>query len=467
MMTHSPTALLEQERANLERQRREHPETLFRSEPPTQDFIFPSIGIDGLPLDRPTAYLRLYPQDFLVEEISQAGSEVRLTEFPSFIDSENHRTLWAVFIKAKMMQFDALKELATGLGIPQESIGYAGIKDAIAITSQCLSLRGVTKEQAERFHHKQMLVLPYAYGNGSLQSGNLQGNRFTITLRTSEACNPDLIRNRLEKPFWNFFGIQRFGSRFSAHKFGQSLLQGNVDACLKLFFTQEGLCDLPFHRSIRKQLAEAYGDWKAMEKICEPLPFTLMDEIRVLQALQQDPRKTRGALSLIREQVRMWVYAYGSWLMNRELSRLMQSGEEPPATIPIPFSPNGPYEAYAKTMRAEGTDRYREVFAQYPFLSMSDKTVPTRMEPQNVQIKTIPQGCIVRFSLDKGAYATTCLSHAFQIVEGLPVPSWVQDGPIDGMKMLGEPSLQSLLESFDSSVLARRDATTTNDEASE
>lgn len=451
-------ALWEQERAFLQTLRQEQPDALFRAEPPAQDLAFPHIGIVGLPEDRPHAYIRLYPQDFLVEEIPLDGHTVKMTDVPVFYESEDKRTLWVNMIKAHMSEFDALKEIATGLNIPPEAVSYAGIKDTVAITSQRLAIRGVTREQVAAFQHKRILIHPFTYGNGALQAGNLRGNTFTLVLRTKEPFETYLLERRLNRPFWNFFGPQRFGSRVLSHKLGQAILQGNIAACLKLFFTEPGVNDVPFYRNLRKQLADVYGDWHKMDEICSVLPLSLGHERTVLAALKQDPHKTRAALGAIKDQVRMWVHAYGSWLMNRELSRLMVLEQDPPETIPTPYSPRGPSPVYAETMRQEGTDRYTEVFPQYPYLLMNDKTIPTQIDPQGVRVEQIPQGCMVRFSLDKGAYATTCLSHAFQIVEGLPVPSWVQDGFIDGLAKLHEKPLERILPNFEDEALKRRDA---------
>lgn len=458
MSAPSIKALWDQEHAFLQKIRREQPDALFRAEPPAQDIAFPHIGILGLPADRPHAYIRLYPQDFLVEEVPLDTHTVEITNVPTFQDNDDKRTLWVNMIKAHMSEFDALKELASGLNIPPEAVSYAGIKDTVAITSQRLAIRGATLEQIAAFKHKRIMVHPFAYGNGALQAGNLLGNTFTLTLRTKETFQTDLLEQRLNRPFWNFFGPQRFGSRVLSHKLGQAILQGNIDGCLKLFFTEPGVNDVPFYRDLRKQLADAYGNWHKMDEICSVLPLSLGHERTVLAALKLDPRKTRAAIGAIKDQVRMWVHAYGSWLMNRELSRLMALGVNPPATIPTPYSPRGPSPLYAETMKQEGTDRYMEIFPQYPYLLMNDKTIPTQINPQGVCVEQISQGCVVRFSLDKGAYATTCLSHAFQIVEGLPVPSWVQDGFVDGFATLQEKPLESILQNFEEDALKRRDA---------
>ncbi len=458
MSTSPLPAPWQQERAFLQNLRKTQPEALNRPEAPTQDRLFAQIGIAGLPEDRTPAYIRLYPQDFLIEEISLDGHRVELTDAPVFYETEDKRTLWVTMVKAHMSQFDALKEVAAGLNIPLDAISYAGIKDTVAVTSQRLALRGVTREQVETFSHKRIIIRPFSYGSGSLQAGSLRGNLYTLVLRTEAPVETHILERRLNRPFWNFFAPQRFGARTLAHKLGQKILQGDVEGCLKAFFTEPGINDVPFYKNLRQQLADAYGDWHKMDEICSALPFSLGYERTALAALKRDPQNLRGALDEIKEQVRTWVNAYGWWLMNRELSRLVAKDEDPVDTIPTPFSARGPSPVYEATMKAEGTDRYPDVFAQYPYLVLSDKPIPTQIHPHGVRIENVPQGCLMRFTLEKGGYPIICLSHAFQIIEGLPVPNWVKDGTIDGLAQLHEHSIKPVLERFEPEALQRRDA---------
>lgn len=455
----SSAELWQRERLFLQAARKANPDAFFRAEPIGQDETFPYIGIKGLPENRPHAYLRLYPQDFMVEEVSLQGNVSRITEHPTLETSEDKRTLWVQMIKARIAHFDAMKELVRQFGVAPEAIGHAGIKDTIAITSQELSLRGLELEDVELFQHNRILLQPLRYGNGALQPGQLRGNQFTLTLRTHEECNSTEITERLNRPFTNFFGPQRFGTRVNAHKLGRALLQGDTAGCLKLFFTEPGIHDVPFYRNIRQQLTTVYGDWEAMERVCSPLPLSFGHELSVIAQLKAQPNKTRFALGAIRDQVKMWTHAYGSYLMNETLSEFLANEATPPATIPLPLASQGAPEIYRAKMERDGTAAtYREAFAQFPYLSFGDKTLPTQIHPNDVRVKSLPQGCLVRFRLDKGAYATTCLSHAFRIIEGLPVPAWVMDGLVDGFTELGETSLEQILPRFEPEALLRRDA---------
>lgn len=452
-----------QERRLIDAVRAQSPERVVRAIPPDPDLILGRIGVTYLSPQRPQGYLRLYPQDFIVEEILSDGNIVTLGSKPVFEEAEDRRTLWADLVKACLSGPHSFTDLQDALGLEEGRIGYSGLKDAMAITSQRVTLRGVTKETAEGLQHERMFLRPVRYGSGALQPGELQGNRFTIVIRTAADNSIDEAMQAISRDgFLNFYGPQRFGPRLVAQRLGQYILQNNVDAALRLFFGEPGVFDVPLYRDVRLALAEAYGDWDAMLEVASNFPFSFRSEIKVLEALKKDPIKTRAALAVIKDQVKMWVYAYTSLLINRQLSAYAERGEKPPDQIAIPLPEQGPLPEYRDSMIKDGTQNYLQTLRFYPYLKPGTKTIPSRIVPSNLEWKKIPQGWVVRFALGKGAYATSCLSHAFRLYEGLPVPEWVPLEGIDSFKEIGDGNLDAIHQHF-GSVLARRDQRNTED----
>jgi tRNA pseudouridine13 synthase len=446
-----------QEKELVDRVRASNPERVYREHSPDQDFILGRIGVTYLPQNRPAGYLRLYPHDFLVEEILTDGRVIPLSGAPAFQDQEDRRTLWADLVKAGISGPHAVTDLAAALGIEMDRIGYAGIKDAMAVTSQRLSLRGVTREEAEAVNHARLFLRPIEYGSGALQPGDLAGNRFTILIRSSSEDSIDAQLDVLQRRgFYNIFGPQRFGTRLISHRLGQSILKNDIERVLRMYFGEPGPFDVPLFSDVRKALGESYGDWDAMLEVASNFPYTLRDEIKLLKALRQDPKKTRAALSIIKDQVKLWVYAYGSWLMNRTLSAHVENGTEPPRDLRLPLTPTGPLPEYEALMRQDGTLAYRDALAMFPYIPTSTKSIPSMVIPVDLEQKRVPQGWIIRFSLGKGSYATSCLSHVFKLYEGLPVPEWVPGGDIDTFQELGESDLADIRARF-KDVLVRRD----------
>jgi len=448
------------ERKTVEAVRAADPSRTERPMLPDPDLVMGRIGVTYLSPERANGYIRLYPQDFLVEEITSQGQIVRLDLRSDFEDSEDKRTLWADLIKVQMSGPNALQEVQHMLKLDETKVAAAGIKDAVAVTAQRLSLRGVTREQVLAASHPQMILRPVSYGSGALQLGALQGNRFTIVIRGDVEASRALIHRTFShiqaNGFLNFYGPQRFGSRLNVHHLGRRLLQGDVQGALRAFFGEPGPYDVPLFRELRQDLDAAYGDWDRMLALCEHFPFTLRDEAKVLQALKQDDRKTRQALAQIKEQVRLWVYAYGSWLVNRAISQAVSTGQTLPSQLPMPFHPNGPLPLYKEFMEADKTSDFVNVLANYPYINMSDKTIPTVMMPKGLEAKEIPEGWIVRFELGKGAYATSLMSHLIRMYEGLPIPDWAPQTPVDALKVYGEGSIEDLRPAF-APYLVRRD----------
>lgn len=455
------------ERKFIQAIRARHPELIDRPSVPDPDTVLERIGVTFLSPDRPRGYLRLYPQDFLVEEILSDGSIVALNAAPNFEMSEDRRTLWVDLVKASISGPHALLDLQQQISLSGGQIGYAGIKDAVAMTSQRLSLRTATKEVAETVQHPHFFLRPVRYGSGAVQPGDLKGNRFTIVVRIEQRGDINEAMQRVKAHgCMNFFGPQRFGPRLIAHRLGQKLLQQDIEGALRMFLTEPGPFDVPLYRDVRAALAELYGDWSRAIALAQRFPLTLRNEIIVLSALAQEPRKTRQALSLIQAQVKLWIYAYGSWLMNRRMSEMIASATESSKEMSLPLSPRGPAPEYADLMRHDGTLGYVEALKFFPYVQPSDKKIPTRITPEGLIWKSVPQGWVIRFSLGKGAYATSCLSHVFRLYEITPVPEWVQGGEIDALKEIGDGTIAALRERF-SSVLLRRDARGEDDESSE
>ncbi len=440
----------------IESVRATRPELLERNAPPDQNLVLGRIGVTFLPADRPQGYLRLTPQDFLVEEIAKDGRIARLSAGEPFQDAEDRRTLWADLVKASISHPHAMSDLQKVFGIDANRVGYAGIKDALALTCQRITLRGVTREQAE-ITHPHLLLRPVAYGSGALQPGDLMGNRFTIVVRAENDASIDPVMEKIRtEGFLNFFGSQRFGTRLVSHRMGQKLLQGDIDGTLKIYFGEPGLFDVPLFREVREAMANLFGDWEAMKNIAARFPYTMHEEIKVLDALIADPRKTRMALGQIQSQVKMWIYAYGSWLINRRMSQAVERGEKLPDALALPLGSHGPLPEYREFMQNDGTLQYLEGLKLFPYVQPSDKTIQARMIPGDLAWKRISAGWIIRFALGKGAYATSFLSHAFRLSEGMPVPEWVNGDEVDALKEIGDGSIEELKKRF-AEVLVRRD----------
>jgi tRNA pseudouridine13 synthase len=148
--------------------------------------------------------LRSAPEDFTVEEIlgfgpSGAGPHALLQ-----VRKRGANTEWVA------------RELARAAGCKPFEVGFAGLKDRNAVTTQFFTVpRG--KRAAQEFagiRGEGYEVLASAEHQRKLPRGALEGNRFEITVRGLR-CNPTDLEQRLGRLAGggvpNYFGEQRFG----------------------------------------------------------------------------------------------------------------------------------------------------------------------------------------------------------------------------------------------------------------
>lgn len=156
----------------------------------------------GAPLGQGT--LRTQPADFQVEE--------QLGFVPD--DDGEHLLLWVRKIAANTEW--VARRLAALVGAPVSAIGYAGLKDRHAVTSQWFSVPRPREAQPDwtLLAADGIEVLAVHRHRRKLRRGALSGNRFQIVLRdctadaTALAARLDAIRQR---GIPNYFGEQRFG----------------------------------------------------------------------------------------------------------------------------------------------------------------------------------------------------------------------------------------------------------------
>ncbi len=108
------------------------------------------------------------------------------------------------------------KQLAKFYGVPPRDVGYSGLKDRHAVTTQYFSVRlpGVKPDSYELPEHEEYQVIGHTLHDKKLKRGNHKYNDFIIRLR-DVAGDCDVIEQRLafirDNGCPNFFDSQRFG----------------------------------------------------------------------------------------------------------------------------------------------------------------------------------------------------------------------------------------------------------------
>ncbi len=151
-----------------------------------------------------TGLLRATPEDFHVDE--QLGFEP---------EGEGEH-LWLRIRKRNQNTQDVARRLAQWAEVKAVDIGYAGLKDRRAVTTQWFSVKlaGRTDPKLEGLITQELEVVEQQRSRKKIKRGSLQGNVFQLTIRNLEGDLHELQR-RLEiisrDGLPNYFGEQRFG----------------------------------------------------------------------------------------------------------------------------------------------------------------------------------------------------------------------------------------------------------------
>lgn len=435
------------------------PSVLVRGRQRTEREIFEKIGIFNIPLNKPLGYLRLFPQDFIVEEKLKDGRllEISNTDHDADLKKEDIKavTLYANLIKVGVPTNAAIQRISETLNVPMRNITIAGLKDSDAITAQLVAISKIKLPVAEIAGKKipNVHLAGFYYGSGCLSPGDLQSNIFTIAVRTKDRLGHEFGENISSigrQGILNYFQSQRFGGlRLISHELGKLIMRGDYERAITRFLFETGDNDIPLIAGLRKKAESLYPDWGKMKEIFDELPYMFFNEVRLLEYLSGDPRNYIGALAAAKDQTQMWVYAYASFLFNKYLSFLSKEYGCADEQIPLVLSDDsrdfGIYENYLKE---DSTANFKKYLEPFPFIQLKSRFVPGRIFPENIAYKEFDRGGVINFSLPKGSYATTFLANLFEIQQGLPIPKWVSSNEIDPKELLGQGSIREVKEIF-------------------
>jgi len=148
--------------------------------------------------------LRLRPEDFIVEEL------------PRHQPSGEGNHLWLQVQKRRSNTAWVADQLARAAGCNSRDIGYAGMKDRHAITTQWFSIPvpNGNMHRWKEWNIPDASILQAVRHQRKLKRGSLNGNRFDIAVRELEG-ELDNLAPRLQeiksRGLPNYFGRQRFG----------------------------------------------------------------------------------------------------------------------------------------------------------------------------------------------------------------------------------------------------------------
>lgn len=322
--------------------------------------------------------LRATPEHFVVDEVA-------LYE-PQGDGQHLYVNLTKVGLTTKDVQF----QLERMLGLPRGSVGFAGMKDKYARTTQTFSLPIGNRPPAYADEVAQQIaeMLPVtvnwaALHRNKLRLGHLLGNRFQIVVSGLEIAPEEaLIRAQAvfgaieRRGIPNYFGPQRLGADGSNVRDGLELLRGGAakrDKWLRRFLIsayQSYLCNRYLARRMEMGAFDQLLSGDVAKKYATGGMFEVVD------LATEQPRYAAHEISFTAP-----IFGAEMWQAKAAAGELEQAVLAEAATTLDDFA----------RVRTEGTRRLGR-------LLLSELSVAVH-----------EAGIVVTFFLPKGAYATTVL----------------------------------------------------------
>jgi tRNA pseudouridine13 synthase len=376
--------------------------------------------------------------------IKEQVQDFQVEELPLYSPSGEGQHTFFEIRKVGISTFHAVRAIARALGVSPNAIGYAGLKDAQAITCQVLSVEGIPPGVVTALDLPNIRVMWAERHRNRLKIGHLRGNRFTIRVsQVHESALPacqDILDTLSRRGVPNRFGPQRFGQRGDSANLGRAVVQQDAVEFIRAFLGRPHPNESLGVRVAREKFDA--GQW--MEAL-NLFPGSMADERRALQALIRARGDHGQAYAAVPKRLKMFLLsAYQSALFNRVLEARLQTLDrvyvgdlamkhpgrsvfrvededvEQPRAARFEISPTGPIFGF-KMMQALGQqgaleaeilaaeDLTLEDFRVGGGIKAGGERRALRFQVQEPDL-WYDEGVMLRFSLPRGCYATAVLA---------------------------------------------------------
>ncbi|HTG82086.1 MAG TPA: tRNA pseudouridine(13) synthase TruD [Geobacteraceae bacterium] len=372
------------------------------------------------------------PEDFLVEEV------------PLYLPCGEGEHTYVTIEKRGLTTLEAVRRISRALGVPDREIGYAGMKDAVGVTRQTVSIPRVSPDVCSALNLPGIAVLASVRHRNKLRLGHLAGNRFRVRVRevgdeASERAEA-VLAVLTARGVPNYFGAQRYGLHGNSHLIGRAMVRGEWRTAF-----DHVIGDPVAVRDERWRGAiEAYrrGD---LEESIRLFPGHCRTERDILQRLLKRPDAHEKAFYAIHPRLKkLYLSAYQSSLFDRLLAERLDAFDrvmagdlamkhengacflvtdaaaEQPRAAAFEISPTGPMFGF-RMLFPEGEPRAMEEallaaeelelssFNLPGGLAMDGERRPLRVPLREPSAMMDNDALILSFALPRGSYATSVL----------------------------------------------------------
>jgi tRNA pseudouridine13 synthase len=284
-----------------------------------------SLPPGAVPADDPLPRRRLLTSPPLGGTVKERAGDFLVEEQPLYEPSGEGEHLYLGVQKQDMPHSEMIEVLADHFGVSEAAIGFAGMKDKVAVTRQTVSIHlpGVEATPKALEHERLTVLWAKRHGN-KLRRGHLAGNRFAIRVRKLDPLKAVEVWRALglleRTGIPDYFGSQRFGYRRNTHRLGKHLLNRDWDALLHELLGLSSPSPERQHRRrelfVAGQFAESLPHWGRNDRA----------ERIALSALAAG-RSPEQAVRAVPDHVKaFWVSAFQSAVFNRVLDRRIEAG---------------------------------------------------------------------------------------------------------------------------------------------
>jgi tRNA pseudouridine13 synthase len=384
--------------------------------------------------------IRQQREDFVVEEI------------PLYEPCGEGDHLYLRVEKSGLTTYDLLRELARNLNCNERDLGYAGLKDARAITRQTVSVPLRKPDDVKGLNIPGVTILSARLHGNKLRPGHLAGNRFRIRVRKPSADalqHAEVTLGVLEDiGVPNRFGDQRYGALGNSHLIGKAIIHDDYTTAVKEIIGDPKKISHPAWQ----QAAAAYESGDLRTAIGK-LPRHCRPERGLLEMLNNGKSHRKAVRAMPRKLLRLYLSAYQSslfdCLVEMRLSTLerLWPGDlafkhsngacflvtdatvEQPRADSFEISPTAPLfghrarlaEGQAGILEYSLLDKEKLTLKAFNLsggLAMEGERRPLRVPLQIHECVMDGADLLLDFSLPKGCFATTVLSEVMK-TEGL------------------------------------------------
>lgn len=373
-------------------------------------------------------------------QIKQDLEDFRVLEIPAYPCSGQGEHLFLYIEKTGITTFDLLQQLARQLNLPVNSIGYAGIKDCHAVTSQYFSVPLSVKDKLDQISLYHAKILSIQQHINKLRIGHLKGNQFEILIRNPHPEWKERIQEiskiLAERGVPNYYGPQRFGNQNNTQLLGKFILRKDTTSVLHTFFGEIHADDTPLFQTIKEQFAQ-----KKYREAYQLIPPSMVTEKYLLKLITNGMPLDQAVGRIPKKMRNFYISAYQSDLFNRSLAnRIHEFDQIWPGDLAMKhpgqavfvvsdlsteqercrhqeISPSGPIFGY-KILMAQGkqgeeeqkilADEQLDLAYFRPFHYKGERR-SYRFFAQ-ISWQSVPQGILVSLILPKGCYATVVLA---------------------------------------------------------